>query len=44
MTFAAWIFLILSWGIIIYLTVYCFVRILAVTKKEDKKKIDETGS
>ncbi len=36
MTFEGWIFLIVSWGTIIFLTIYCFVKVLVVTKKDDK--------
>lgn len=36
MTFEGWIFLIVSWGTIIFLTIYCFVKVLVVTKKDGK--------
>ncbi len=34
MNTGGWIFLILGWGIIIYLTGFCFYKVLKVTKKQ----------
>lgn len=36
MELSGWIFLVGAWGIIIYLTVFCFVRVFASEKKENK--------
>ena len=45
MTVEGWIFLIISWGTIIYLTVY-FLKVLIVTKKgtDIKSKEEEVRS
>ncbi len=34
MNTGGWIFLILGWGIIIYLTAFCFYKVMKVTKKQ----------
>ncbi len=36
MELSGWIFLIGAWGIIIYLTVFCFIRVFASERKEKK--------
>ena len=36
MPLESWIFLIVSWGIIIYLTAYSFIKVLANTKRDKK--------
>ncbi len=41
MELSGWIFLIGAWGIIIYLTVFCFVRVFASERKENKFKNSE---
>ncbi len=34
MTAAGWIFLILSWGVIIGLTIFCFVKVIISVRNE----------
>ncbi len=41
MELSGWIFLTGAWGIIIYLTVFCFVRVFASEKKEKRLKNPE---
>ncbi len=41
MELSGWIFLIGAWGIIIYLTVFCFVRVFASERKENKSDNSE---
>jgi hypothetical protein len=41
MTAAGWIFLILSWGMIISLTALCFIRVIKSIKKEKLEKVNE---
>ena len=46
MTTGGWIFLIGGWGSIIYLTVFCFIRVFASDKKDNttvKEKNYENG-
>ncbi len=37
MKFEGWIFLILSWGLILGLTILCFQRVFLNKNKEDEK-------
>ena len=34
MNLGGWIFLVLGWGIIITLTIYCFYKVMKVTGKQ----------
>ena len=41
MTLAGWILLILSWGLIIALNIFCFVKVLG--KKDDNSSAESMG-
>jgi len=34
MTIAGWIFLIFSWGVILLLSIFCFIRVLKTPEEE----------
>ena len=34
MSTGGWIFLIFGWGIILFLTAYCFIKVMKVTRKQ----------
>jgi len=38
LTVGGWIFLTLSWGVIIYLTIYCFVKVMKSVREEKNSK------
>jgi len=42
MTLAGWILLILSWGLIIALNIFCFVKVLG--QKDDERRVDDASN
>jgi len=42
MTWAGWILLVVSWGLIIALNVFCFVKVLG--KKDDEPETNQSSS
>jgi hypothetical protein len=43
MELSGWIFLIGAWGIIIYLTVFCFIRVFVSERKENVSKKEQSN-
>jgi len=42
MTLAGWILLVLSWGLIVALNIFCFVKVLG--QKDDERKKSNSSS
>lgn len=42
MELSGWIFLIGAWSIIIYLTIFCFVRVFGLEKGNNQKQKDNS--
>ena len=42
MTLAGWIFMLVSWTVIIGLFIFCMIRILKPPKQDNDQNVDET--